>query len=51
MTNITIGLDISKDKIDAAKLPSQEAHQFDNNSKGHKKLIRWMGIGVKFCCI
>jgi len=41
MNNITIGLDISKDKIDACKLPSQEAHQFDNNAKGHKKLLGW----------
>jgi len=47
MTNITIGLDISKDKIDAAKFPTQEFQKFDNNAVGHKKLIRWMGIGVK----
>jgi len=47
MSNITIGLDISKDKIDAAKFPSQEAHQFDNDAPGHKKLILWMGMEVK----
>jgi len=47
MDNITIGLDISKAKIDAAKFPTQEFQQFDNNVKGHKKLVRWMAVGVQ----
>jgi len=47
MSCITIGLDISKDKIDACKLPTQEFRQFDNNANGHKKLIRSIGTDVK----
>jgi len=47
INNTTIGLDISKDKIDVCKLPAQEFQQFDNNAKGHKNLVRWIGDGVK----
>jgi len=47
MNNSTIGLDISKDKIDACKLPSQDFQQFNNGAQGYKKLICWIGIGVK----
>jgi len=33
--------------LTACKLPTQVFHQFDNTPKGHKKLIRWIGIDIK----
>jgi transposase len=43
MTNITIGIDISKDHLDAHRLPGGEHERFDNTSAGHKELLRWIG--------
>lgn len=43
MTDITIGIDISKDHLDACRLPGDESRQFDNTKAGHKALIRWIG--------
>jgi len=44
---VYLGKKCSKDKIDACKLPKQEFCQFDNDARGHKKLIRWIGTHVK----
>lgn len=43
MTEITIGIDISKDHLDAHRLPGGEHERFDNTSSGHKALLRWIG--------
>jgi transposase len=43
MTEITIGIDISKDHLDAHRLPGDERRRFDNTAAGHKALIRWIG--------
>jgi transposase len=43
MTETSIGIDISKDHLDAHRLPGGEHDRFDNTSAGHKALIRWIG--------
>jgi transposase len=43
MTEVTIGIDISKDHLDAHRLPGGERERFDNTSSGHKALLRWIG--------
>lgn len=43
MTEITIGIDISKDHLDAHRLPDGACRRFDNMAKGHKALIAWIG--------
>lgn len=43
MTEITIGVDISKEALDACRFPDGESRHFDNNAKGHKALMRWIG--------
>ena len=42
MTDTIIGIDISKDHLDACRLPGNESQQFDNTKAGHKALIRWI---------
>jgi transposase len=44
MTEVTIGIDISKDHLDLHRLPGGEHERFDNTSSGHKALIRWIGL-------
>ena len=43
MSKITIGIDISKALLDVAPYPGGEVHQFSNDKKGHKALVRWLG--------
>jgi transposase len=43
MTEIFIGVDISKDHLDAHRLPDGATAQFPNDDKGIKALIRWIG--------
>jgi transposase len=43
MTNVTIGIDISKDHLDAHRLPGDGRRRFDNTPAGHKALVRWIG--------
>jgi transposase len=43
MTNVTIGIDISKDHLDAHRHPGDDQRQFDNTASGHKALIGWIG--------
>lgn len=46
MTDITIGVDISKEALDAFRFPDGESRRFDNTAKGHKALMRWIGSEV-----
>lgn len=43
MTEVTIGVDISKDTLDAHRLSDGASRQFSNTAAGHKSLIAWMG--------
>lgn len=43
MIEITIGIDISKDHLDAHRLPEGDRRRFDNTPRGHKALIAWIG--------
>lgn len=42
----TAGIDISKDQLDVALHPSGETRQFDNDRRGHGKLLRWLRTRV-----
>lgn len=44
MTNFTIGIDISKDSLDAHRWPDGATRRFPNTPAGHKALIGWIGI-------
>lgn len=43
MTELTIGVDISKDHLDAHRLPDGAARQFPNTRPGYKAFIAWAG--------
>ena len=43
MTDITIGIDVSKALLDVATYPGDQYKQFTNDNKGHKALVRWLG--------
>ncbi|MDU8946773.1 IS110 family transposase, partial [Ovoidimarina sediminis] len=43
MTEITIGIDVSKDRLDVHRLPTGEARAFANTKSGLTALIRWLG--------
>jgi transposase len=43
MTQITIGADISKDRLDVYRLPDGARRQFGNDPAGHKALIAFTG--------
>ena len=43
MTEITIGVDISKEALDTYRFPDGESRQFANTKKGYKALIAWIG--------
>lgn len=40
---LTIGIDISKDRLDAYRLSDRQHIQVTNDKPGHKALIRWIG--------
>ena len=42
MTETNIGIDISKDHLDAYRFPGDELCRFDNSKAGHKALIHWI---------
>ena len=46
MTDTTIGVDISKDHLDAHRWPEGKSLRVTNDAKGHKELIRWIGEDV-----
>lgn len=43
MTQITIGVDIAKDTLDAHRLPDGAHRRFANDPAGHKALLGWIG--------
>lgn len=43
MTEHTIGIDISKTRLDAFRLEDQAARQFENSARGFRALIKWLG--------
>ena len=43
MTETTIGVDISKDHLDAHRWPDGAAERFRNERTGHRALIHWIG--------
>jgi transposase len=42
MNNDTIGVDVSKDHLDAHRLADGAARRFANDKRGHKALIKWL---------
>jgi hypothetical protein len=46
MSEIAIGVDISKDTLDAHRLPDGTSRGFPNTAAGHKALIAWIGPRV-----
>ncbi|MBJ3778903.1 IS110 family RNA-guided transposase [Acuticoccus mangrovi] len=45
MTEVTIGVDISKDHLDAHRLPDGASRRFTNNARGIAGFVRWLGKG------
>jgi transposase len=45
MDKVTIGIDVSKDHLDAHRLPDGAASKFANTKSGLTRLIRWIGCG------
>lgn len=43
MLHTTIGVDVSKDWLDAHRLPDGTRRRFANNPSGHRALIAWIG--------
>ena len=43
MTNDTIGVDISKDHLDAHRMSDGASRRFANDHTGHKALMNWLG--------
>lgn len=43
MTNDTIGVDISKDHLDAHRLSDGASRRFANDNPGHKAFMKWLG--------
>ena len=42
----TVGIDISKDWLDAFAAPEGRASRFANDRAGFRKLIAWIGSGI-----
>jgi hypothetical protein len=42
MNHDTIGVDVSKDHLDAHRLTDGAARRFANDKRGHKALIKWL---------
>ena len=42
MQNDTIGVDVSKDHLDAYRVADGASRRFENDKRGHKALIRWL---------
>ena len=43
LMQITIGIDISKETLDAYRFPDNHHIQVANGRAGHKSLVRWIG--------
>lgn len=46
MTKPTIGVDVSKDHLDACRWPDGESLRVSNDAAGHRRLLRWIGAEV-----
>ena len=46
MTKHTVGIDISKDRLDAYCAPEGRAKRFSNDATGFEELIDWVGSGL-----
>lgn len=46
MTEVTIGIDVSKDRLDAHRLPQGDSESFANSRVGLKRLTRWIGASL-----
>jgi transposase len=46
MNHHTVGIDVSKDMLDAHRLPDGAHRRFANNAGGHRQLIAWIGADV-----
>ena len=46
MTEITIGVDISKEFLDVHRLPDGQSRRFTNNKAGYKALAAFIGKGA-----
>jgi transposase len=46
MSQATIGVDVSKDHLDAYRRPEGDSLRVGNDAKGHRQLIRWIGHDV-----
>ena len=47
--SITIGIDVSKDHLDAARHPGGDTVRVANTRKGQTALLRWIGDICKCC--
>lgn len=47
MTDITIGVDISKDALDVHRLTDGARRRFANDDAGHSALIAWAGKAIR----
>jgi transposase len=43
MSEATIGIDVSKESLDAHRWPGDERRRFDNTPAGHRALLAWIG--------
>src|SRR5262245_40989663 len=50
MTNNTIGVDISKDHLDAHSMSDCESRRFTNDHAGHKAFLTWLGRSPQDHC-
>lgn len=48
---ITVGIDISKDRLDVHTYPDRAVAQFNNDRAGHAKLITWITLRKPTCII
>ena len=46
MTKHTVGIDISKDRLDAFRAPDARTERFSNDAAGFRALIDWMGADL-----
>ena len=51
MTYLTLGIDISKDRLDAHLAPAGEARQFPNDRAGFRQLLAWLDGRVLRCVV
>lgn len=47
MTKPTIGVDVSKDHLDACRWPDGQRRRVTNDAKGRRALLAWIGAGVE----